>query len=882
MLPSLLLTTLLSTTAADIDGRIDAGYGDDGRTLVGYFESSTPTLRGYALSASGRTWMFADDASDFGALYVARLLADGMSDTAFGPSMDGRRRVVLPAGLITNTQALRVTGSIVQPDGKPVVWGGLYSVNGQIGAFPGVVCRLAVAGNFDPTFGTGGCRTLRSFLNSAETCLVSDLAITSLGALTVIGNCQADSMIERPFIARLTAAGAFDLDFGGGAGLLNPMPPGGYDQQRFRALVLDADDQAIVAAEFDRVLVGEQTTALGLRKFDGGGTPEPSFGTFGTRELYFGESWQRDLRARDLQQRPDGRLLLLGEGLGDAPLRPVALLAQVQADGSLDASFGSGGLKVDDLDGQMQPGDRLSALAIEDTERAVVVGERFRTGSAALANAGTEFWLGSHVFVSGGGAEPRLYVGGDVATTGMVESPGLGFSAPFSVTPGQITTVPLHSNFEFPNNDSIGVHMVKLTSAAPVVVSVRNGGEFIEDAYAALPVQALGTEYRILSWGQSSGGLFSTSQFTIVPSRSNTTVTITPSVTVGARPAGVPYQLTMQAGQNYNLRGQQIDGPIDLSGTTISADKPIAVFAGHGAAQNPAGVNFFDGMIDQQRPIDSWGRHFLIHPFAERTSGDTVRVLAHEAGTLVSVDGQHVSALAAGQALTLDLTAAMHITTSRPVAVAQYMKGSGADPGNQGDPLMTMILPVEQWHRRYRAQTTPTFFEPTSNFLNIVAPVLALGAITLNGAAIPPANFVAIGGSGYASASIAVDPGSHVVQSPQPVGVTVYGLYANSAYGYPAAAAPAGNFSQGAADDLVLRYDRFGTRDKGFGGNGQVTHDHGVTYGGTPPSRDRAVQAIPTRAGIQIGSNMVSGLSSQSLPLSYRLGSDVLLRDGFE
>jgi uncharacterized delta-60 repeat protein len=799
MSSTLLLATLLSTAPAEIDGRIDTGYGDDGRTLVGYLESETPTLRGYALSSSGRTWMLSDDQQDFGTLYIARLLADGSLDTTFGPAMDGRRRVALPPGLIANTQALRLTGSTIQADGKPVLWGGLYSVNGQIGAYPGLVCRLAVAGNFDASFGTGGCRTVRGFFDSGESCLISDVAITSQDQLLVIGNCQADNLAERPFIARLTSTGALDLNYGG-VGVVTPPPPAGMTQQRFRALVLDADDQAIVATEFDRVLAGVQTSALGMRKFDGGGTPEPGFGNAGTLELNFGSAWQQDLHSRDLQQRPDGRLLLLGEGLGDAPLRPVALLAQVQANGSLDASFGTAGLRVDDLDDQMQPGDTLAGLEIEESGRAVVVGQRFRPDAAALTNAGTEFWLGVHVFVAGGGAAPMLYVSGDVATTGLVESPGLGFSAPFTVTPGQITEVPLHIDTEFPDNDVIDVHMVKLTSAAPVVVSMRNGATFIEDAYAALPVQALGTEYRIMSWGITFGTPSTTTQFAIVPTRSNTTVTITPTVTVGARPAGVPYQLIMQPGQSYNLRGQTDDGLIDLTGTTISADKPIAVYAGHGAARNPSTVDFFDGMIDQQRPLDSWGKHFLLHPYAGRTSGDTVRILAHEAGTLVSVNGQYVTALAAGQALPLELTAPMQITTSRPVAVAQYMKGSAADPGNLGDPFMAMVPPVEQWHRRYRAQTTPTFVQATASFLNIVAPLPALGTVTLNGAVVPPASFTAIGSSGYASTSVAVDPGSHVVNSPVPVGVSVYGMYNSTAYGYPAAAAPAGSFSQGAAE----------------------------------------------------------------------------------
>lgn len=881
MLSSLLLASLLVTTApTEVDGRLDSGYGDDGRTLVGYLESTTPSLRAYARAASGRSWMLSDDANDFGALYVARLLADGSPDSDFGPAMDGRRRVALPAGLIAQTHALRVVGALVQADGKPVFWGGLYPVEGQLGAFPGLVCRLAVAGNFDPGFGTGGCRSLRSFASSSERCLVSDVAVTSLGALIVVGNCMADSMPERPFLARLSSGGALDLGYAGGAGLSLPAAPAGVDQQRFRALVLDADDAALVATEFDRVLAGEQSSALALRKFDAGGSVEAGYGIAGTRELFFGSAWQVDLRARDLHSRPDGRLLLLGEGLGHTPLRPAVLLAQLHADGSLDTDFGAGGLRVDELDGQMQPGDRLASLAIEDTGRALAVGHRYRPGAAALAHAGTEFWLG--VFRGQFQGTPTLYVSGDVASTGMVETPGLGFSAPFTVSPGQITAVALHPDLEFPTNNAIGVRSVKLSGSAPVVVSLRAGAELTEDAYAALPAAALGTRYRVLTWVVDPLSPNPGSQIAVVATRANTTVTITPSATVGARPAGVPFQLTMQAGQNYNLWAVGTnDGAADLSGTLVEADKPIAVFSGNGVARIPIGENFSDLIIDQQRPLHSWGRHFLLRPFAGR-SADVVRVLAHEAGTLVAVNGQHLTELAAGQSVMVELIEPIHILSSRPVAVAQFMKSSAADPGVLGDPMMAMVPPVEQWHRRYRAATTQTFGNNPTHFLNIVAPLQALGAVTVNGVAVSADAFTALGDSGYASTSMEVAHGSHRVEAPQSIGVMVYGYYNFAAYGYAAAAAPSGNFVQGAADDLILRYDIRGSRDPHFGGQGQVVIDHGIVYGGTPASRDRGVAAVPTRAGILVGSNMVSGLSAQSLPLSYRLGSDLLLRDGFE
>lgn len=80
-----------------------------------------------------------------------------------------------------------------------IVFGGLRAVNGETDAFPGVVCRLAVAGNFDAGFGTAGCRTLRSFTAADESCLVEDVAFGTNGTPVVVGNCVGPSFAERPF-----------------------------------------------------------------------------------------------------------------------------------------------------------------------------------------------------------------------------------------------------------------------------------------------------------------------------------------------------------------------------------------------------------------------------------------------------------------------------------------------------------------------------------------------------------------------------------------------------------------------------------------------------------------------------------------------------------
>jgi hypothetical protein len=115
------------------------------------------------------------------------------------------------------------------------------------------------------------------------------------------------------------------------------------------------------------------------------------------------------------------------------------------------------------------------------------------------------------------------------------------------------------------------------------------------------------------------------------------------------------------------------------------------------------------------------------------------------------------------------------------------------------------LQPVERYCTEYvlapdNAVAGPAFFD--ISFFGIVAPVAAVGAVTINGITIPAASFSPIASSGYSAATVAVYPpggGSGyvfgsvsatcsvcVVQSPLPIGVSVYGFNGSpDAYSYP-------------------------------------------------------------------------------------------------
>ncbi len=399
-------------------------------------------------------------------------------------------------------------------------------------------------------------------------------------------------------------------------------------------------------------------------------------------------------------------------------------------------------------------------------------------GGAAVAapdSKGTDYWL---MFTENLNPPAlSLFITSDVPTTGTVAVPGIGSATTFAVAAGGVTTVTL----PMPADATVGSKGVHVTAANEVTVYGLSQAQFTTDAFLGLPTDVLGTEHIVLSYPNVN--VVNGTQFGVVATENGTTVTITPSVTTGGRAAGVPYELTMNAGQTYQLRNTSFPG--DLTGTVITSDKPVAVFGGHHCANVPAGVFACDHLVEQLPSTDTWGQSFVTVPLATRVGGDTFRFLASTDDTTVSVNGTTVATLDRGQVHEQIVAGAAVIQASNPILVAQHSNSSTFD-GVTSDPFMMLIPPSEQFLAEYTI-TTPAAGIPT-NFVNVVAPTAAVGSITLDGLPVPTGAFTPIGSSGFSGAQLSVTVGSHRLQGALPFGVFSYGFADFDSYGYPGGA----------------------------------------------------------------------------------------------
>lgn len=405
---------------------------------------------------------------------------------------------------------------------------------------------------------------------------------------------------------------------------------------------------------------------------------------------------------------------------------------------------------------------------------------RFQRALSGSTNdsRGTEFWL---MFPSNlGSASLSLFIAGETATTGTVEIPGLSFFTTFSVTPGMVTTVSLPASAVMTGTDAIEARGVHLTAGAEVSVYGLNRLQFTTDAYLGLPVDIAGTDYVVLA--VPNVNIVNGTQLGVVATQNDTVVTITPKVTTGSRPAGVPYNLTLDAGEAYQLRNTG-SAPADVTGTSVTSDKPIAVFGGHQCANIPNGSTFAcDHVVEQLPPTSAWGRNFVTVPLATRVGGDTFRFVAAHDDTQLSVNGAVVATLDRGQVHQRNINGMSTVVSSEPILMAQHSNGSTYD-GVTSDPFMMVIPPHEQFLPSYTV-LTPTSGFPI-NFINVAAPAAAVGAITLDGSPIAASHFSPIGASGFFGAQLTVSVGSHNLAGPLPFGTFVYGFGSFDSYGYP-------------------------------------------------------------------------------------------------
>ena len=437
---------------------------------------------------------------------------------------------------------------------------------------------------------------------------------------------------------------------------------------------------------------------------------------------------------------------------------------------------------------------RLSAADGQLLSSADVTVRVFNLGPART-NKGMDFWLAFPGNIPPTPTQALLitmFIGSEANTSGTFSIPGLGITQSFTVNAGQITAINVPVRAQMDTSDTVENKGIHITAQNEVEVYGLSAGFASTDAYLGLPVSMLGTEYIVLGYKstpapndpQALGGS-SPSQADVVAAYDGTTITITPSTDTPGRKANVPYSVVMNQGSVYQLRAGIAN--TDLSGSTITSDKPVAVFGGNECVF----INglFCDYIVEQLPPVSSWGTAFVTMPLSGLIHGDTFRFLASQDNTTVTLGNGEKLLLNRGQFSEQIVIGPSSITSDKPILVAQYENASQFNGTQNSDPMMMLVPPFEQFSGDAIIMAPGASFSTdaggfTPNFVNVFADLSTGGLVQIDGVPVPASSFSLIGDTQFSGASVQVVTGSHRLTGSIPFGADSYGYAAFDTYGY--------------------------------------------------------------------------------------------------
>lgn len=351
---------------------------------------------------------------------------------------------------------------------------------------------------------------------------------------------------------------------------------------------------------------------------------------------------------------------------------------------------------------------------------------------------GKEFWLAymeNLNLMMNGNPVFSLVISSETNTSGTVEIPATGFSIPFTVTAMQTTEVYLPNSILYPEGDEdISNTGIKITANDSINVYAYHHRLYFSDATLVVPVQELSASCMVTA--QKDDHNINPSEMVVMATRDSTVISITPSVlTLGLRPAGVPFNITLNAGQIFQLQAYG-----DLSGTILSStdsSKKIAAFSGARQAYIHCNNNADSHLYDMDYNA-MFGTKFIAVP-TFNSGGDPVKILTSSDSNYVRIDnGSPIFLQYKGAYIDTFITSASSIMSEKPVAVSQFIKSMDCNTSLQGDPNMVVLPPIDLLKIRavYKnldgPQNATTIYTP-NHYLNIITKSSLIPNVTLDG-----------------------------------------------------------------------------------------------------------------------------------------------------
>jgi hypothetical protein len=235
----------------------------------------------------------------------------------------------------------------------------------------------------------------------------------------------------------------------------------------------------------------------------------------------------------------------------------------------------------------------------------------------------------------------------------------------------------------------------------------------------------------------------------------------------------------------------------DVSGTILTADKPIWVLGGAGCASVPfGGPGNCNHLQEQMIPIEYWGSKYVgAHAPLRGSEQHIWRVYAGEAGVSVTTDPPQpgtpftLTEKGAFKEITVANGKSFTFQGTGPFMPVQYLEGKDSSDA-KGDPAMYQMIPIEQFLDRYVFVTGVNYDE---NYAQVIR-VKGAADVKINDKVVTGYYLInSVNGLQYEVADVLLDPGAGpdvvLAESDDPFGVIVIGYHSTdkkfTAYAYP-------------------------------------------------------------------------------------------------
>jgi hypothetical protein len=333
-------------------GNLDPSFGAGGKITTDFF-GDRDRANAMALQSDGKI-VVAGSALNMGMgdFALARYNPDGSLDMSFGVA--GKVTTDF-FGFFDEARAVAI-----QSDGKIVAAGVTFSND----TFTDLaLARYNSDGSLDTSFGTAGKVTLGFPMTNER---ANAVALQGNGKILVAGVLFTNTLSANFLIARYNSDGSLDTTFGTAGQVSTDFL---HNADEANALVLQSDGKIVAAGYARDISLGPQ---FALARYKGDGSLDTTFGMAGKVVTYYlitRVAYDYEIKSVALQS--DGKIVAAGF-LTSPSFGPFFALARYNIDGSLDATFGSGGRIPADIIGNFS--GVANAVAIQSDGKIVAAG----------------------------------------------------------------------------------------------------------------------------------------------------------------------------------------------------------------------------------------------------------------------------------------------------------------------------------------------------------------------------------------------------------------------------------------------------------------------------------------------------------------------------